>query len=123
MRPSCSRCQSRFNAETQRNAEIRRGLFFSAFLRAPLRLCVKSSKPAGISAADGSVGLPEAMFTDSLTCVSTVVEIESAIQRLTQSEVTELAGWLSEYQQMIQASAEVFAMYDREEDRSEERRV
>ncbi|MCX6928615.1 MAG: hypothetical protein NT154_36200 [Verrucomicrobia bacterium] len=47
--------------------------------------------------------------------MSTVVEIESAIERLTPSEVAELAGWLSEYQQMIQASAEVFAMYDREE--------
>ena len=48
--------------------------------------------------------------------MSTVVEIESAIQKLTSSEVTELAGWLIEYQQMIQASAEVFAMYDREEE-------
>jgi len=44
------------------------------------------------------------------------MEIESAIQRLRPSEVAELAGWLTEYQQMIQASAEVFAMYDREED-------
>ncbi len=51
--------------------------------------------------------------------MSTVVEIESAIQKLTSSEVTELAGWLSEYQQMIQASAEVFAMYDREEESCE----
>jgi hypothetical protein len=48
--------------------------------------------------------------------MSTVVEIESAIQRLTPSEVTELADWLAEYQKMIQSSAEVFAMYDREED-------
>jgi hypothetical protein len=48
--------------------------------------------------------------------MSTVVEIESAIQRLTPPELAELAGWLSDYQQMIQASAEVFAMYDREED-------
>jgi hypothetical protein len=48
--------------------------------------------------------------------MSTVVEIEAAIERLTSSEVAELAGWLSEYQQMIQASAEVFTMYDREEE-------
>ena len=48
--------------------------------------------------------------------MSTVVEIESAIQRLTPPEVAELAGWFNEYQQMIQASAEVFALYDREED-------
>jgi hypothetical protein len=47
--------------------------------------------------------------------MSTVVEIESAIERLTPSEVAELAGWLIEYQQIVQASAEVFAMYDREE--------
>jgi hypothetical protein len=47
--------------------------------------------------------------------MSTVVEIESAIERLTPSEVAELAGWLNEYQQMVQASAEVFSMYDREE--------
>jgi len=48
--------------------------------------------------------------------MSTVVDIESAIQRLTPPELAELAGWLIEYQQMTQASAEVFAMYDREED-------
>ena len=48
--------------------------------------------------------------------MSTVAEIESAIERLQSSEVAELADWLNEYQQMIQASAEVFAMYDREED-------
>ena len=47
--------------------------------------------------------------------MSTVAEIESAIERLAPSEVVELAGWLNEYQRMIQASAEVFAMYDREE--------
>jgi hypothetical protein len=51
-----------------------------------------------------------------LARVSTVAEIESAIEQLQPSEVAELAGWLNEYQQMIQASAEVFAMYDREED-------
>ena len=48
--------------------------------------------------------------------MSTVAEIESAIERLQPSEVAELAGWLNEYQQMILASASVFAMYDREED-------
>ena len=48
--------------------------------------------------------------------MSTVAEIESAIERLQPAEVSELAAWLREYQQMIQASAEVFTMYDREED-------
>ena len=32
----------RFNAEAQRFAEVRRGFYFSAFLRVPLRLCVKT---------------------------------------------------------------------------------
>jgi hypothetical protein len=48
--------------------------------------------------------------------MSTVAEIELAIERLQPSEVAELADWLSEYQQMIQASASVFALYDQEED-------
>jgi hypothetical protein len=33
----------RFNAEARRLAEIRRGFFFSAFLRGSLRLCVDCS--------------------------------------------------------------------------------
>ena len=48
--------------------------------------------------------------------MSTVAEIESAIERLAPVEVAELSAWLSESQQMIQASAEIFAMYDREEE-------
>ena len=48
--------------------------------------------------------------------MSSVAEIESAIERLQPSEVAEVAAWLNEYQQMIQASSEVFAMYDREEE-------
>ena len=48
--------------------------------------------------------------------MSTVAEIESAIERLRPPELAEFAAWFNEYQQMIQASAEVFAMYDREED-------
>ena len=51
----------------------------------------------------------------TLQDMSTVAEIESAIERLKPSEVTELAAWLNEYQLMIQASAEIFAMYDQEE--------
>ncbi|PWU12486.1 MAG: hypothetical protein C5B50_21345 [Verrucomicrobia bacterium] len=47
--------------------------------------------------------------------MSTVAEIESAIERLQPREVTQLTAWLIEYQQMIQASAEIFAMYDQEE--------
>jgi hypothetical protein len=47
--------------------------------------------------------------------MSTVAEIEAAIERLQPVEVAAVAAWLNDYQQMIQASTEVFAMYDREE--------
>ncbi len=47
--------------------------------------------------------------------MSTVAEIESAIEKLRPSEVTELAAWLEEYQRMVNASSEMFALYDREE--------
>ncbi|HXP59622.1 MAG TPA: hypothetical protein VN829_03975 [Dongiaceae bacterium] len=45
----------------------------------------------------------------------TVAEIESAIERLQPLAVAQLAAWLEEYQQMIRASAEILATYDREE--------
>lgn len=48
--------------------------------------------------------------------MSTVAEIESAIERLAPAQVTELAAWFEEYQQMINASAEIFTMYDKEEE-------
>ena len=47
--------------------------------------------------------------------MSTVAEIESAIEKLQGSEISELAAWFNEYQQMVLASAQVFAMHDREE--------
>ena len=48
--------------------------------------------------------------------MSSVAEIESAIERLSPAEFAELAVWLEEYQQMINASAEIFTMYDKEEE-------
>ena len=48
--------------------------------------------------------------------MSSVAEIESAIERLKPAEVAQLAAWLEEYQQMVNASAEIFTMYDKEED-------
>ena len=51
-------------------------------------------------------------YTKSMTAIA---EIESAIERLSPAEVKELAGWFEEYQQMVNASAEIFAMYDQEE--------
>ena len=50
--------------------------------------------------------------------MSTVAEIESAIGRLKPPEVAQLAAWFDEYQQMVHASAEMFALYDREEEAS-----
>ena len=47
--------------------------------------------------------------------VSTVAEIEAAIEKLPPKEVAALAAWLDEYQQMVNASAEIFSMYDKEE--------
>lgn len=49
--------------------------------------------------------------------MSTVAEIEAAIQKLSPEEVSQVALWLEEYQQMINASAEIFKMYDAEESR------
>ena len=47
--------------------------------------------------------------------MSTVAEIESAIERLPQAELTELLAWLDEYQAMIGASDALFSIYDKEE--------
>ena len=47
--------------------------------------------------------------------MSSVAEIIAAIERLSPPEVNQVAKWLEEYQQMINASAEMFALHDREE--------
>ena len=47
--------------------------------------------------------------------VSSVAEIESAIERLSGKEVAELSAWFEDYRQMINASAEMFSLYDSEE--------
>ena len=47
--------------------------------------------------------------------MSTVAEIESAIEKLSPEQVTQLAAWFEEFQQMINASSEIFQMYDQEE--------
>ena len=44
--------------------------------------------------------------------MSSVIEIESAIERLSREEVNQVAAWLEQYQEMINASAEVFSIYD-----------
>ncbi len=47
--------------------------------------------------------------------MSTVAEIESAIERLPVSQMREIAAWLEEYQATIEASAAVFSQLDAEE--------
>jgi hypothetical protein len=47
--------------------------------------------------------------------MSTVTEIEAAIERLPMEKVKEIAAWLEEYQATINASASVFEMLDKEE--------
>ena len=47
--------------------------------------------------------------------MSTVAEIEAAIQKLPPPQVREVMAWLEEYQQLIGSSEKLFQMYDEEE--------
>jgi len=47
--------------------------------------------------------------------VTTVAEIESAIEHLPMDQVREVFAWLEEYQATSNASSEVFAVLDEEE--------
>ena len=47
--------------------------------------------------------------------MTAIAEIELAIERLSPAEVRELAAWFEEYQQMVNASSEIFSLYDQEE--------
>jgi hypothetical protein len=47
--------------------------------------------------------------------MSTVTEIEAAIEKLPPAEYSELLAWLEEHQAMVGASQALFAMYDEEE--------
>lgn len=46
--------------------------------------------------------------------MSTVSEIEAAIEKLPPEKVEELAAWLDEYRQTLLASESVFGLYDEE---------
>ncbi len=52
--------------------------------------------------------------------MSTVAEIESAIERLPSEQVREIAAWLEQYQSTIDASATVFSQLDAEEGAGEQ---
>ena len=47
--------------------------------------------------------------------MTTVAEIESAVERLPPEGVEQLATWLIEYQASVSATCEVFHQYDAEE--------
>jgi hypothetical protein len=47
--------------------------------------------------------------------MSTVAEIEAAIEKLPPEEFGELLAWIEEYQAMVDASRTLFALYDEEE--------
>ena len=47
--------------------------------------------------------------------MSTVAEIEAAIEKLPPTQFREVAAWLEEYQQLIGSSEALFQMYDEEE--------
>ena len=49
--------------------------------------------------------------------MSTVAEIETAIEKLPPQKVEELAAWFDEYRQTLGASDAVFSLYDEEEKR------
>ncbi len=48
--------------------------------------------------------------------MSTVAEIEAAIERLPPDELRQLLAWVEEYQAMMGSSEALFAMYDEEEE-------
>ena len=47
--------------------------------------------------------------------MSTVIEIETAIEKLPPNKVEELAAWLDEYRRTLHASDGIFSRYDAEE--------
>jgi hypothetical protein len=52
--------------------------------------------------------------------MSTVLEIEAAIEKLPAAEFGRLLAWIEEYQATVNASAAVFSMLDAEENGSGE---
>ena len=50
--------------------------------------------------------------------MSTVTEIEAAIERLPSNELRALVNWIEEYAASIGASETLFGMYDAEEEQS-----
>jgi hypothetical protein len=79
-----------------------------------MRVSLLDSNPSKIANA-AQMGLAPNDPMNYVPVMSAIAEIESAIERLSPAEVKELAAWLEEYQQMVNASAEIFSLYDQEE--------
>jgi hypothetical protein len=62
--------------------------------------------------------LPKSDEPDKLPDVSTVPEIEAAIERLPSDELRALVNWIEEYAAAIGASETLFGMSDAEEEQS-----
>jgi hypothetical protein len=50
--------------------------------------------------------------------MSTVTEIEAAVEQLTPQQLREFAAWFEERQALLNASESLFQMYDQEENAS-----
>jgi len=61
--------------------------------------------------------LPAGIGRGNSYSMSTVLEIENAVQKLPAEKLAEFAAWFEDYQTMVSSSAEVFALYDREEEK------
>lgn len=93
-----------------------------ASVRARLAILTKDQDEDAVSgrartrAIGGGGGNLMKQAESAIVCrMTAVAEIEARIERLSPAEVKELAAWLEEYQQMINASADIFSMYEREQ--------
>ncbi len=50
-----------------------------------------------------------------VACMSTVAEIETAVEKLTPQELREFAAWFEERQALLNSSESLFRLYDEEE--------
>ena len=63
----------------------------------------------------GARGLAVRQFVVILTEMSTVAEIEAAVEKLSAPDLREFMAWIEERQALLQASDLLFQMYDKEE--------
>jgi len=63
----------------------------------------------------GARGLAVRQFVVILTEMSTVAEIEAAVEKLSAPDLREFMAWIEERQALLQASDMLFQMYDKEE--------